>query len=458
MPAPLPANETERLDALRRYEILDTLREAEFDDLARLAAHICQTPISLITLIDAERQWFKSAVGRGGSETPREIAFCAYTILGSDPLIVPDARKDERFAGNPQVTSSPHIRFYAGVPLITPDAYALGSLCVVDTRPRNLSEERREALVALGRQVARQLEARLTAMRLERELAEHALAEKRLRESEAALRRAHDELEQRVLERTEQLARATRAAEAASRAKSEFLATMGHELRTPLNHIIGYSEMLLEEAEELGQEELRLDLEKIRASGKHLLELVEAVLEITRTERGTAELHLEEVSIAEVLSEAVDAVRDRIEQKGNTLRLAGAAPAGTMRVDREKLRRCLVNLLSNAGKFCEGGENTLSAEWETREGREWVAFRVSDQGIGMTEEQIERAFDPFTQADSSSTRRYGGIGLGLYLTRRFSQLMGGEVTVSSQPGEGATFTLRLPSEGASANTSSSPDA
>ncbi|HEV2130506.1 MAG TPA: histidine kinase dimerization/phospho-acceptor domain-containing protein, partial [Longimicrobiaceae bacterium] len=333
MTAPQPRNEKERLEALRRYEILDTLREAEFDDLARLAAHICQTPVSLITLIDADRQWFKSAVGWEGSETPREIAFCAYTILGSDLLIIPDASKDERFAGNPQVTSEPHIRFYAGVPLITPDAYALGSLCVIDTRPRNLRPEQREALAALGRQVTHQLQARLTAMRLERELAERALAEKRLRESEAALRRAHDELEKRVLERTEQLARATRAAEAASRAKSDFLATMSHELRTPLNHIIGYSEMLAEEAEDLGQEQLRPDLEKIRSSGKHLLELVEAVLEITRTERGEVELHPEEVSISELLCEVVDAVRERIEQRGNTLRLVGAVPAGTMRVD-----------------------------------------------------------------------------------------------------------------------------
>ncbi|HEV2129920.1 MAG TPA: ATP-binding protein, partial [Longimicrobiaceae bacterium] len=166
--------------------------------------------------------------------------------------------------------------------------------------------------------------------------------------------------------------------------------------------------------------------------------------EITRTERGSLELHPEEVSIADLLTEVVDAVRERIERKGNTLRLVGAAHAGTMRVDREKLRRCLLNLLANAGKFCEGGEITLSAERERRNGREWVTFQVSDQGIGMTEEQIERAFDPFTQADSSSTRRYGGIGLGLYLTRRFSQMMGGEVSVGSQPAEGATFTLRLP--------------
>ena len=165
---PLPPDEPARVEALRQYAILDTLPEQAFDDLTLLAAHICQAPVALISLVDAERQWFKSRIGWDVSETPRDVAFCAHAIVAPGSLVVPDTLADERFAHNPLVLAEPHIRFYAGAPLRAPDGHALGTLCVIDHVPREFSREQRAALEALSRQVIAQLELRRCQAQLER--------------------------------------------------------------------------------------------------------------------------------------------------------------------------------------------------------------------------------------------------------------------------------------------------
>ena len=189
-----PSNEAERLNALRRYQILDTAPEAAFDDLTKLAAQICGTPIALVSLVDENRQWFKSKVGLSVKETSRDVSFCAHAILQTDLFIIPDALKDQRFAHNPLVTSNPKIRFYAGAPLITPDGHALGTLCVIDKVPRALRPEQKQALRVLARHVTTQLELRRHSMELTRTGEERDKIERDLQKVRADLNKAHREL------------------------------------------------------------------------------------------------------------------------------------------------------------------------------------------------------------------------------------------------------------------------
>jgi PAS domain S-box-containing protein len=229
----------------------------------------------------------------------------------------------------------------------------------------------------------------------------------------------------------------------ASQHKSEFLANMSHELRTPLNAIIGYSEILQEEAEEVGQNRFIPDLGKIEQSGRHLLGLINDILDLSKVEAGRMELFVEEVDLAPMLEEVRAIISPLAEKNGNILEFRVAENLGRMHTDRTKLKQSLLNILSNSSKFTQNGRVTLVTE-RSESDRPMVRFAVSDTGIGMTEEQLGRLFQAFSQADASTSKKYGGTGLGLAITRHICQLLGGDIEVASRPGEGSTFTMTLP--------------
>jgi len=236
----------------------------------------------------------------------------------------------------------------------------------------------------------------------------------------------------------------SRQLEAADRHKSEFLANMSHELRTPLNAIIGYSEMLQEDAADLGAEQFTDDLKKINAAGKHLLELINAVLDLSKIEAGKMELYLESFDVAGLVRDIAAVIQPLAAKNSNRLEMRCPDEIGTMRADLTKVRQTLFNLLSNACKFTDRGTISLAVAREVMGGQDWMVFSVGDTGIGMTPEQLTRLFEVFSQADAATTRKYGGTGLGLALSRRLCRMMGGEVTVESEAGRGSTFTILLP--------------
>jgi signal transduction histidine kinase len=251
-------------------------------------------------------------------------------------------------------------------------------------------------------------------------------------------------LEERIAERTDELQRRSEALENANRYKSEFLANMSHELRTPLNAIIGYSEMLEEEAVDLGLEDSVADLRKIHGAGKHLLALINDILDLSKVEAGQMELFLERFDVKAMVEDVFGTIQPLAGKNHNELQVNCPGDFGEMCADMTRVRQCLFNLLSNACKFTENGKVTLDVCAVTRDALPQVMFCVTDTGIGISERQISRIFRAFGQADASTTRRFGGTGLGLAISLEYCHLMGGRIDVDSEPGEGSKFTIVLP--------------
>jgi len=270
-----------------------------------------------------------------------------------------------------------------------------------------------------------------------------------LQSTNGELKTRTQELEEEIFHRKqtqEELLNAKHAAEEANRAKSTFLANMSHELRTPLNAIIGYSEMLEEETRDSGKIENVQDLRKIQASGKHLLSLINDVLDLSKIEAGKMVLHLETFEVSQVIEEMVTTLQPAAAKNGNSIHVHLADNVNMMRADITKVRQILFNLLSNACKFTDHGTVSVNVEQIKTEDRDWIQFQVRDTGIGISAKQKENLFQEFAQADASIARKYGGTGLGLAITHRFVQLMKGCIWVESEPGQGAVFTVQLPAQ------------
>jgi signal transduction histidine kinase len=410
---PVAANESERLAALERYGILDTSPEDGFDELVRLAAAICGTPIALISLVDATRQWFKARLGMDASQTPRTASFCAYAIHQSTVFVVPDATKDSRFANNTLVVGEPRIRFYAGAPLTTPDGYNVGTLCVIDSTPRDLGEEQRTALLAIARQVIVQLE-------LRRHIAERTATEEKLRESEARL----------LLDVSDR--------DEVDRLKQGFVSTVSHELRTPLTSIRGSLGLLASGVAGDLTAEARQLISVAERNSVRLITLINAILDFERLESGKAEMDLRPVPLQRIFDRSGESVSAFAEQE--SVRIEVERTGAVVLADETRLSQVLVHLLSNAVKYSpRGGIVTMRA----RPLDGGIEVLVIDRGRGIAADKQEKIFERFHQVDSSDARTQSGTGLGLAICKAIIEQHGGTIGVESAEGEGSTFSFRL---------------
>ncbi len=332
--------------------------------------------------------------------------------------------------GDPAMTRRGELTVFAGYPLLL-DSKLVGAMSVF--APQEFSTSAQDALAAVADAIA---------LGVERKRAEHELARYTL-DLEAA-HTAQQEDAKQLATLVGQLRVTQHQAETATRAKSEFLASMSHELRTPLNAIILYSELLQEEAADQGEARSIRDLQKIQSAGTHLLHLINGILDLSKIEAGKMALLLEPFEVKSMVDGLLDTVHPLVQKNGNTLTIRCADDIGMMNGDLMKTRQILLNLLSNASKFTREGTITLDARAVRAGGRPSVEFSVADTGVGMNPEQCAKIFDAFTQADVTTTRKYGGTGLGLAIVSRFCELMGGDISVESQPGAGSRFVVHLP--------------
>lgn len=421
-----PNNEPQRQKSLESFNILDTLPEEEYDNITAIAAKICGTPIALISLVDNDRQWFKSRQGLDTEETPRDVAFCAHAILEPDKLFeVNDATKDHRFIDNPLVTGNPNVVFYAGSPLVTPEGEALGTLCVIDHHPREMSQDSKDLLSLLSH---------------------HVVTHMQVRKNNDELFRLNEKLNQEIEKRKskeEELKIAVKQAQQAERAKDQFLSNMSHEIRTPMNGIMGIAKLLLKESS-LNDDHKDL-VKHIDYSANHLLHIINDILDFSKLD--SDKLIFEEINFN--LNELLKNIYHSLSVKSNgkniefDIRNDIRIPA-TLCGDPFRLGQIILNLASNAIKFTSTGgvyiDCTLQSETESET---IVAFKIKDTGIGIPADKVDYIFEQFTQSDSSVSREYGGTGLGLAISKKLVHQFGGEIKVTSEVGKGSTFSFTV---------------
>ena len=392
----IPVNESQRLEALNAYSILDTMPSEEYEDITQIASEICGTPISLITFVDAQRQWFKSNHGIGVTETPREFAFCAHAILSDNVFVVIDSRNDIRFFDNPLVTGYPNVIFYAGVPLVNPDGYPLGTLCVIDAIPRELTEQQIQTLKTLSRQVVRLLEIRKT----------------------------------NKLRRDTQIT-----VEDRNRTLEKFALIVSHDIRSPLNNIISLNSILKAQLEgKIGADDYEL-FEMISKASSRLKDLIEGILS-DYIVVGNNNSERAEVNLAELFDDLQSLLNPRNEYQ---IRLC--AELGNVMINENALRQILLNLINNAIKYNDKEQVEITVF--AAENDSHYLFQVRDNGIGISEKERSKIFEIFSTLGYADRFKNVGTGIGLSTVKRLAEKFGGSVSVASEVGKGSTFEFSL---------------
>lgn len=442
-----------RLAAVHATGLLDSDVEEVFDRLTRLAVRLLGVPAAFISLVDADRDFYKSACGFGEPlASVREVTgptFCHFTVQRTEPLVIPDTAADPLYRDVPTVKTL-GVAAYVGVPLIIA-GQTVGAFCTIDTHPRAWTTDEVEVLVELGASAQREMELRgaVKSAHADKAVLERAYAE--LESSNRQLQQQAVELEMQAEElqvTTAHLEERTEAAEVANKSKMAFLSMMSHELRTPLNAIGGYSELIAMGLRGPVTPETVDYLARIQRASSHLQNLIGDILEFTHLDAGHISYDIADVRVRGILGEAAELVAPQVAERGITFRLENEVTSsdGTLsavRADRKKLRQILVNLLTNAVKFTpKGGTITLDAHANDHS----VQMHVTDTGRGIPTQELSRIFEPFVQLERDSTpAQVQGVGLGLAISRQLARGMAGDLTVASTTGAGSRFTLTLPS-------------
>ncbi|WP_296622690.1 GAF domain-containing sensor histidine kinase [Marivirga sp.] len=392
----IPDNENERLKELRRLNILDSEKEKDFDDLVELASIICGVPISLVTLIDADRQWFKSNKGLKVDSTHRDISFCGHAINGDKVFIIENAVEDNRFFDNPLVTENPNIRFYAGMPIKSENGFNLGTLCVMDSKPKKLSEHQIQALKILGGQASKLIE---------------------LRDKKNELEIKNEKLE------------------SLNHLNNQITSIISHDLKGPINSLRTYMNSKYIDAN--NPEDLAQLFPLVKNNLNNLHELVENLLEWSRS---TNDVNFTEVKVQDLVLEVCNLFEGNAKEKNNTLKCKAEADIKVI-ADLAMMRFVMRNLINNALKFTENGKIKVETEI-TEEGK--VIIKVVDNGVGISKPLLERIKLKDKKITTKGTRNEKGTGLGLQLIREFLSIHKTELKIESEENKGSTFSFVLP--------------
>ncbi|EGV43734.1 sensor histidine kinase [Bizionia argentinensis JUB59] len=391
-------NETNRLNALKSYDVLDTLPEKEYDEITALASMICNTPMSLVSLIDNDRQWFKSNHGMDITETPREFAFCAHAInKKGEMLIVNDARQDERFKNNPFVTGDPNVVFYAGMPLVSPDGYPLGTLCVFDVESKVLSTEQKNALEFLSNQIMNLLE---------------------LRKNTMILHQNNLELN------------------AKNKILDNFVSIAAHDIKAPMNNVLALSNMLIEDFSNTMEPEAVQIVKYIHTSVQQSTHLIDGILNYS-IDKNAFVKDKEPIHLKSFLTDIKEAM-----VTGNNIQITtDVDPNLNVLINKTALTQVFSNLITNSIKY--GNKDIVKIHIQVTEKESQLIISVKDNGPGIPLEEENSIFEPFSTTSNIDNDGFHGTGIGLATVKSLVETLGGEISVVSKVNEGANFVFSL---------------